>query len=432
MRNSPFQIALAVITVVGVTACGHTSANQVQATTTAPEKYVPPRSIMVAAPAPTPTLTPSSPLSSAAEGEEKSVSLFDKVDPTNLGRTFSHILEDYVKTDVGTPALFYGMVRGMVAALDDPYSSYMDPGEAKMFVERMTGNFAGIGAVLGVKDGMLTVMSVIEASPAEAKGIKPGDIIAEVDGESMFDQSLDKTVMRIRGEPGTAVKLLIGRKGEKKPLELTVTRAAIPSPPPVAWKTVKEGKKTFMYIEYSSFNEEAKVLFRKAAAEVIAKRVDGIVFDERGNPGGDLNVADDVICHWVKPEETTVIMQYHGPLDVPRVCDGVKPILAGLPTVLLINQYSASASEIMAGALQDYGLARIIGVKSFGKGCGQDVIQYKDGSLLKLTTFYWKTPKGRLIHKLGITPDEEVENDEDEANGDEQLKRAYDFLVHGK
>lgn len=369
--------------------------------------------------------------------EAKDAKEFDEtegVDSTSLIRTHVLIKSMYVEAmDVKFQDLFYGMIKGMVESLDDPYSVFLNPTEAKMFRDDMKGSFAGIGATLAVKDGRVTVMGTMPDSPSAKAGLKKGDLILEVDGQKAIDQPLEKVVPRIRGEAGTTVVIKIVRPGEGKPRDVRVVRAEIKSPPTVQTKMVKQGKKSFMVIALSGFQMETEQLFDEAAREALAAKVDGVVIDLRDNPGGLLHVASEVICHWQKGKPTAIEVRLGG-VKVPVECGPTSPILANMPTAILVNGSSASASEIMAGALQDYGKARIIGEKTFGKGCGQSVLPYPDGSLLRLTTFYWLTPNERVINKIGVEPDDKVVANPDdlEKGKDVQMERALKFLSTGK
>lgn len=353
----------------------------------------------------------------------------DDFDPQDVDRTVQHIREDFVRGDVKDKDLFYGSVRGMVEALHDPYSQFFDPDEAKRFKEQMTGEFVGIGMELGSKDGLITVIAPFPGSPAEKAGLKRGDVIIGVDGKSTSGLTVEETVTRIRGEKDTEVKLMVFRKSEKKRLEFTVTRKEIVLET-VNAKTIKAGGHEFLLVRISGFHPDTAKKFRTAVAEGIFGGMEGLIIDLRDNPGGSVDSVVNVVCNWA-PDGPVVVMEPRRGKSDQIGCRNASGLLKGMKTAVLVNDGSASASEIMAGALQDYGKARVFGEKTYGKGCGQSVVDYPDGSMLKLTTFLWKTPKGRSIDKTGIEPDEKAENTakDEAAKRDVPLERAKKWLL---
>lgn len=352
-------------------------------------------------------------------------------DVNDYDRTWNHVKDHYVKGDAKESEMFYGAVRGIVESLHDPYSEFMSPAEAKEFETSTTGAFSGIGTEIGEKDGIITIMGVIEDLPAAKAGVLSGDILVAIDGVKTQGMTLIDAVKRIRGAKGTSVKLNIYREGFKEPQDFIVVRDNLVVPA-AKWKTVAVGHKQFMVLRITQFNESADKLTKKAVNQALKEHLDGLVLDLRNNPGGRLDIAGHIACRWATLPSYT-IMERRGVKPEPLLCDE-RPTLLKMPTVVLVNKHSASASEITAGALQDYGKARIIGETTYGKGCGQNVYDYPDGSVLKLTTFYWKTPKGRAIDKVGITPDEVVKpGPDDKPNGaDAQLDRAIQYLKNGR
>ncbi len=350
-------------------------------------------------------------------------------DATDMNRTRTLIKNRYVRGDVHEKTLFYGAVRGMVESLKDPYSEYFDPDEAKEFKEAMYGTFVGIGAELGEKNGRLTVIAPIRGSPAEKAGVRSGDVIVSIDGKNARGLKVGEAVKLIRGKDGTTVKLGLFRAGTKKRLELEIVRAEIAMETVVS-KTMKVGKKEFLLVQISGFHEETPAKFRAAVAGAIFRGVDGLIVDLRGNPGGMVDSVRNIICNW-DPDGPVTVMEPRGEKPHPILCEQKSSLLKDMKTAILVDGGSASASEIMTGALQDYGKARVFGEKTFGKGCGQNIIDYPDGSSLKLTTFLWKTPKGRSIDKVGLEPDETVKNSakDDAAKRDATLQRALKWLA---
>lgn len=279
------------------------------------------------------------------------------IDFTDYYRTWRLIKTRHIKTDVTDQELFYGSVDGMVQALEDPYSAFLDPEMAELSDSSMQGSFSGIGAELSGKDRTVRVIAPMEGSPAEKAGLLAGDIITAVNGKKIRGIKFLRVVMLIRGKEGTAVTLTVRREGLSEPLDIKIVRGEIKSIP-VKWSTsVKSGRK-IMVIELSGFNLSTSKLFRKAMVEAKTSGVDAMVIDLRNNPGGRLRVAADVTCSWIA-REPFVIQEPRGESPQPWGCNRSAP-LHNMPTVILVNKGSASASEIMTGALQDYGKAYVI------------------------------------------------------------------------
>ncbi len=335
---------------------------------------------------------------------------------------------DYVDQDKLTEKkLFYGALQGLVQATDDPYSVFMNPEEARSFEDDLSGTFEGIGAEIGFRNKVLTVIAPLEDTPALKAGLRAGDQIYEIDGKSAADLSLEEAVKKIRGAKGSSVLLKIVRDKEPKPIEVTVVRDT------VIVKSVKysfDEKNGIMTIKISSFNSDTESLFNKAVQETQLKKAKGIILDLRNNPGGYLETAVVVASEWIK-EGPIVTEQFGDSRKIDHSSKGTGR-LAGIPTVVLVNGGSASASEIVAGALKDTGKATLIGQKTFGKGSVQILRQLEDGSVIKVTTAKWLTPKGNNINEQGIEPDKNVERtDKDrEQNKDTQTDAAIEQLTH--
>jgi carboxyl-terminal processing protease len=324
-------------------------------------------------------------------------------------RMFTDVLriikENYVEP-VSTKDLIYGALNGMTKSLD-PFSSFFTPKQYESFRQETEGEFGGVGIEIGMEKGRPVVISPIEGTPAFKAGIKPGDVILEIDGEDTSNMSLIDVVQRIRGKVGTKVQLTIYRKGMEKPMKIELERALIKIES-VRWTTLGD----VGYIKLSQFNENVSVQVEKALKELTSKRVKGIILDLRNDPGGLLSEAVNVADLFL-PEGKLVVYTRGRNGETQKYFSRRKPVVPDdLPVIVLINKGSASASEIVAGALQDYKRAIILGEKSFGKASVQNIIPLEDGSALKITVAYYYTPLGRLIHKKGIVPDVQVAMDE--------------------
>ena len=336
------------------------------------------------------------------------------------------LTERYVDHDDISPTkLFYGALEGLVASLDDPYSVFLTPKISEEFVESLNGRFEGIGAEIAIKNNILTVVNPLNGSPAKAAGLKAKDLIVEIDSVSTEDMRLDEAVSRIRGEKGTEVVLTVVRGGEDDRLDIGIIRDTI-KVESVSWEMKDEN---IAYIEMTNFNQDTTDLFREIQKEVVKENPRGLVFDLRNNSGGFLQTAVDVVSAWEHNKLVVAEKGVNG--QQKQYFSNGQALLAGIPTVVLINGGSASASEIVAGALQDYASAYLIGEQSFGKGSVQVLEDFQDGSSLKFTIARWFTPNDRSIDKEGIEPDEVVELTEEDFNNDEdpQLDKALEYLL---
>lgn len=316
----------------------------------------------------------------------------------------SVIRADYVE-EKKSKDLIYGALKGMLASLD-PYSQFMDPDTYNEMKVETEGEFGGIGIEITLKDDLLTIISPIDDTPAYKAGLKAGDKIVKIDGTIVKDLTLIEAVKKLRGKPGTDVNIIILRESEKKLLEFTITRSII---------KIESIKKAEMlepgigYIRLSEFQENTPKDLSDALKKIEAENLKALVLDLRNNPGGLLDVAVDVAGKFL--EEGKIVVTTRGRVDNQNLefKSKNKNNHLNYPIAVLINGGSASASEIVAGALQDYKRALIIGTKSFGKGSVQTVMPMSDGSALRLTTSKYFTPKGRSIHGEGIMPDIIVE-----------------------
>lgn len=340
------------------------------------------------------------------------------------------VKKEYVDTDKLTEKkLFYGALEGLVHATDDPYSVFMNPDEAQDFQQDLAGTFEGIGAEIGFRNEVITIMAPIEDMPAMKAGVRAGDQIYKIDGASTANFSLEDAIKKIRGPKGTTVTLTLLRAKEPKPIDITITRDT------VIVKSIKTSwieKDQIFVIKVFNFNDDTKTLFNQAVNEALSKKPKGLILDLRNNPGGYLETAVAMASAWVS-EGSIVIEQFGDNRKIEHSALGNAP-LVDMPTVVLVNQGSASASEIVAGALKDYAKATLVGEKTFGKGSVQVLRNLSDGSVVKVTTAKWLTPKGSYIHEKGIEPDIMVERTTEDraADKDPQLDRAVEQLLQVK
>lgn len=319
-------------------------------------------------------------------------------------------------------------VKGVLQRLNDPNTLLLDPELARIVNQDISGQFEGIGATVRTdENGLLVIVEPIENSPASRAGLRPGDIVLEVDGENIQGWSTTEAVAKIRGPRGTVVKLLIYRPGTGEQFTVEITRERIDIP---TIETRWLENETIFYLRLREFNSLADDKVREALKEMYRHGAQGLILDLRGNPGGLLDVAVSVGSEFVG----------QGIITEERAKDGTTkqyPALAGglatdpsLPMVVLVNQGSASASEIVAGAIQDTGRGLLVGTRTFGKGSVQQVHELSDGSQLRVTIAHWFTPNGRDIHKNGLEPDVQVELSWDEylAGRDTQLEKALEVL----
>ncbi len=314
-----------------------------------------------------------------------------------------------------------GMKQGMVNATGDPHTEFMTAEQTKEFNQDLNGSFSGIGAELGKDKDTVVVVSPIAGFPAEKAGLKAKDAIIEVDGQSTYGQSLNEVVKKIRGPEGTDVKLRIVRD-QQEDLTLTIKRANITIPSVES----KMFENSIGYIKITRFSEDTVQLAKESAQSLKQQGAKGIILDLRGNPGGLLDAAVGVSSIWLPNGKTVLQEKRDGSVIKTYDAEG-SPILEGVPTVILIDGGSASASEIVSGALRDNKVAKLVGVKSYGKGSVQSVENLPDGSSLKVTIAHWFTPSGQSIDKQGLEPDIKVEVSKD-SKEDVQLQKAQEQL----
>lgn len=346
-----------------------------------------------------------------------------QLDYSSVDKVYSLLKKDFDGT-LDQSKLLDGLRSGLVSATGDPYTVYFNPKDAKAFNDQLSGSITGIGAELGTDaNNNIVIVAPLSGYPAEKAGLKPKDVINAIDGQSTSGLSVDLAVTKIRGNPGTQVKLTVVR-GTAIPFDVTITREKITIPSVEYHEDGDIG-----YMKISQFGPDTVELAQKAAKEFKDKSVKGVILDLRSNPGGYLSGAVDVSGLWLDSGKT-VVTEKRGTEVIDTQYASGNAILKSLPTVVLINGGSASASEIAAGALSDNKAATLVGEKSFGKGSVQQVENLADGSELKITIARWYTPAGKNIDKQGITPDVSIAISDDniKAGQDPQKDRATEIL----
>jgi carboxyl-terminal processing protease len=355
--------------------------------------------------------------------------------PADLGvvwEAWSYLRQDYVDpSELNGEDFSERAIRGMLTVLGDPQTAYLSPEiMTGSFSDVFRGNFEGIGAHVNMnRDGQLVIQSPIPGGPAEAAGIKPGDIILEVDGESLEGLSLLEAVSKVRGPKGSTVELLVKHLGALDPVLIPVVRDKIPL---VSVRLRSRPEDRFAHVRIEQFYPTTPDDLRETILEVIEAGTEGIILDVRNNDGGTLASVVGIASLFLKPEDDLVLYveKGDGTRQDWRVRDGDgMQIATDVPMVMLINERSASSSEVLAGALQDHGRATIIGEQSFGKGSVNILRPLSNGGGLYITIAHWHTPTGRLIHGEGITPDIEVTHRDAQEQDIQQLRRAIEELT---
>ena len=356
---------------------------------------------------------------SYASGSVSESDVNDKLDLINALIDRYYLYEDEIDAD----ALAEGIYSGYASALGDPYTEYYDQEESQALLENTSGEFSGIGATLTQASGDtgVTIVNVYKDSPADKAGLKAGDILSQVDDHEVAGEDLETVVSWVKGETGTEVTLHVRRDGE----ELTMTAVRDTIEVQTVEYEMKEGN--IGYLSVSEFDKVTYDQFSEALDSLEEQGMEGLVIDLRNNPGGNLDTVTDML-RLLLPEGTIVSIKDKDGNTEELICDGEHEFTK--PLAVLVNQYSASASEIFSGAVQDYGSGQIVGVTTYGKGVVQQLTDLGDGTYLKLTIAEYYTPSGRSINGVGVEPDVEVEYeyDENDPESDNQLDRAMDVV----
>ncbi len=366
-----------------------------------------------------------------ARGNEKA----ENIDFSLFWDTWDKVEQKYIdETKLDSKKMFYGSIKGMVASLGDPYTFFLTPEENQQSKDDLGGKFEGIGAQLGLKGNQVVVIAPLKNSPAEKAGIRSGDFIIAVDGEETRGWTLTQTVSKIRGEKGTKVTLKLLRGEEELVFTLMRDQINVPS---VELTTETSNGKRVANLKLNQFGDNTNMEWDKAVSTISSqwksKQIEGMVLDLRGNPGGYLESAVYLGSEFVEKGNTIVTQETSD--DNNRTYKVQREgSLIGIPLVVIIDQGSASASEILAGALRDHKKAQLVGAKSFGKGSVQEALDLKDGAGLHVTIAKWILPKGDWINGKGIEPEIKVENKVEEGNTitketDEQLNKAISILT---
>lgn len=356
------------------------------------------------------------------ENKEKSIdfSLFWKV--------WDLLKEKHVdRANLDANTLFYGAINGMLSATGDPYTTFFDPKAQREFTEEISGKFDGIGAEMGIREDVLTIIAPLEGMPAEKAGLRPGDKVLKIDGQTTSKISIDEAVGKIRGTKGTTVTLSIYRSGEAETRDIVVTRDVINV------KSVKVISRDdgIPVLRVSHFGDDTETEFTKAVKEIASKHPKGMILDLRSNPGGYLDAAVSM-ASLMLPGGKTVVIEEDASGNRKETKSFGGDVLSSIPTVVLLDEGSASASEILAGALRENrDNVTLVGKKSYGKGSVQELIPIGKTMSVKITVAHWLTPKGNQINEKGIAPDVEVgiTIDDLKESRDPQMDKAVELLT---
>ncbi len=350
-----------------------------------------------------------------------------EIDLSLFWEAWNKLQEKFVSPEkLDIQKMIYGAISGMVKSLEDPYTVFLVPDEAKKFLEDVSGQFEGVGMEIGIRKGQLQVIAPLEGTPAQKAGLRPGDKIIKINDTPTADLTVDESVNLIRGPKGTEVTLTIFREEWGKTEDIKIIRDVI-EVPSLRWELKDDN---IVYIQLYQFSERAGFDFRMAAIEILNSPAEKIILDLRNNPGGYLEVARDISGWFLERGQTVAIEDFGTGAEQKVYKAGGNARFLGYPIVILINQGTASGSEIMAAALRDNRGIKLIGEKSFGKGSVQEFEKLREGASLKITVAKWLTPSGEFITDKGLEPDIKVEmTDQDYEEGrDPQLDKAIEII----
>ncbi|MBI2634209.1 S41 family peptidase [Candidatus Peregrinibacteria bacterium] len=350
----------------------------------------------------------------------------ENVDLELFWTVWKEIEDKYVHEEaIDSQKMVYGAIAGMVNSLEDPYTVFMTPDESKEFNASLDGKLEGIGAELTVEHKNLVIVSPLRQSPAEKAGLLAGDIIYKIDDNLASEMTLIDAIMKIRGPKGTPVTLTVVRENLDIPFEVTIVRDSIT----IESVTMEKLDGDIVYLSVNQFNDTTNQEFGKAISELVLNEPKGLIVDLRYNGGGYLDIAVELLSYLLPADTKAVALRERGKEDEIMYTNGNTKLL-NVPLVVIVNESSASASEILAGAVQDHKRGIILGAMSFGKGTVQEVESFTDGSSIRLTIAKWLTPEGRDIDKIGLTPDIVVEiNEKDiQEKKDPQKEAAVKYL----
>jgi carboxyl-terminal processing protease len=359
----------------------------------------------------------------------------EQVDFSLFWEAWNKLSEKYVNPEkLNQEKMIYGAISGMVNSLGDAYTTFFPPPEAQRFLEEVSGQFEGIGIEIGIKKGQVQVISPLEGTQAKRAGLRAGDIIIKVDDKIIADLAIEEVIKLIKGPKGTEVKLTMARDGWTENKDFKIKRDVIKIPS-LKWELISENgeseqNKNIAYIKIFQFSEKASLDFSKAANEILRSGAEKIVLDLRDNPGGYLEVAQEIAGWFLERGQIVTSEDFNKKKETIYFKAEGNSRLLNYPVVIIINQGTASASEILAAALRDNKGVKITGTTSFGKGSVQELEYLAKKSSLKITVANWLTPKGSQINSVGLEPDVKVEMTENdyEAQKDPQLEKALEIL----
>ncbi|HPN96326.1 MAG TPA: S41 family peptidase [Candidatus Moranbacteria bacterium] len=350
----------------------------------------------------------------------------NKVDFSLFWRVWDLVREKHInKNNLDAQKMVYGAINGMLKATGDPYSNFFNPSDTKSFSQEIEGSFDGIGAELGVKDDVLTIVAPLEGSPAQKAGLRSGDKILKINNTISADMTADDAVDLIRGKKGTEVRLTILHLGDQETKEVAIIRDKIE----IKSVSLENREDKIAYLKISKFGDNTAREFNEAANKIVSEGAKGIIIDMRNNPGGLLDKCVE-IANKLIPKGKVIVTEEDSAGNKESLHTNGGDKLSSIPTVVLINEGSASASEILAGALRDNQGITLIGKKSFGKGSVQELSDLPGGASVKITVAKWMTPGGDYIMEKGISPDVEVDLSLDDYNNnrDPQFDKALEMI----